>query len=103
MHVEFERRTIPRRNLPETRDPGFNVKAPELVKFVVVDLINRMRPRPNQAHLPTQHVPELRQFIEAVAADNSSATGDFGVVVDLEDRAWSLIAGARVFLKLCGA
>src|SRR5260221_5583339 len=102
MHVEFERRTIPRRNLPETRDPGFNVKAPELVKFVVVDLINRMRPRPNQAHLPTQHVPELRQFIEAVAADNSSDTSHSGVVVDLEDRALSLIACAQVVPELYG-
>src|SRR5258708_24818789 len=102
MHVEFERQTIPRRNLPETRDPGFNVKAPELVKFVMVDVVDRMRTRPNQAHLLAQHIPELRQLIEAVAADNSTDTGDSGVVVDLEDRALSLIAGTQVFLELCG-
>src|SRR5208282_6690777 len=57
VHVEFERRTVARRNLPQTRDAGFHVKAPELVEFVMVDLVDRVRPRSNQAHLSAQHIP----------------------------------------------
>src|SRR5437899_47414 len=72
------------------------------MKFVMVDLVDGMRPRSNQAHLPAQHVPELRQFVEAVAADNTADAGDSGVVVDLEGRAFSLVAIAQVFLEVCG-
>src|SRR5208282_5320205 len=102
VHVEFERRTVARRDLPKTCNARFHVKAPELVKFVMVDLVDRMRPRSNQAHLAAQHVPELWQFVEAVAADRASDSRDSGVVVDFEDRALSLVAGAQVFLELCG-
>src|SRR2546423_1158978 len=49
------------------------------MKFVMVDLVNRMRPRSNQAHFPAQHVPKLRQFVEAVAADNTADAMDGGV------------------------
>jgi len=82
------------RNLPQTRDPGFHVEAPELLKFVVVDLVDRMRPRSNQAHLSAQHVPELREFVETVAADDTADAGDPGVVIDFEYRSFSLVAEA---------
>src|SRR5713226_6663140 len=62
VHVEFERRTVASGNLPETGDAGFHVKAPVVVKFVMADLVHRMRTLSNQTHLPAQHVPELREF-----------------------------------------
>ena len=102
MHVEFERRTVARRDLPQAGNAGFHVEAPELVKFVMVDLVDRMRPRSDQAHLAAQHVPELREFVEAVAADETSDASDSGVAVDLENRALSLVASAQVFLEVCG-
>ena len=75
VHVELKRGTVACRNLPQTRDARFHVQSPELVKFVVVDLVDRMRPRSDQAHLPAQHVPELREFVEAVAADDTADRG----------------------------
>src|SRR5450759_5895685 len=68
----------------------------------MVDLVDGMRPRPYQAHLPAQHVPELRQFVEAVAADDTADAGDSGVVLNFEDRALSLVAGAQLFLEVFG-
>ena len=68
----------------------------------MVDLVDGMGPRSNQAHFPTQHVPELREFVEAVAADDTADAGDSGVAVNFEDRALSLVAGAQVFLEVGG-
>src|SRR6266852_6778946 len=56
VQVEFERRTVASGNLPETGDARFHVKPPVVVKFVMADLVNRMRAGSNQAHLPAQHV-----------------------------------------------
>src|SRR5580692_11928215 len=100
VHVEFERRTVARGNLPETRDARLHIQATELVKFVVIDLIDGMRPRSNQAHVSAQHVPELRKLIEAVATDDAPDARDSGVVVNLEDRTLPLVASAQVFLKV---
>src|SRR5208283_216563 len=102
VHVEFERRTPARGNLPKTGDAGFYVKAPVVLKFVLADLGDGMRPRPNQAHLPAQHIPELREFVEAVAAEDVADASDSGVVVDFEDRALQLVAGAQIFLEVFG-
>src|ERR1035441_10916544 len=68
----------------------------------MVDLVDGMRPRSNQAHFPEQHVPELREFVEAVAADDMADAGDSGVVVKFENRAFSLVAVAQLFLEELG-
>src|SRR5208282_3648512 len=102
VHVELERRTAARRNLPQTRDAGFHVKAPVVVKFVMIDFVDGMRPRSNQAHFSAQHVPELREFVEAIAADDTADAGDSGVVVNFENRAFSLVAVAQLFLQVFG-
>ena len=102
MHVEIERRAAARTNLPETRDARFHVKPAELVKFVMVDLIHRMGTRSNQAHLPVQYVPELRQFVEAVAADHTADSRDSGVIIEFEDRPLPLVVGAQFLLQVFG-
>src|SRR5208337_1574268 len=102
VHVEFKRWTTARGNLPKTGDAGFYVKAPVVLQFVLADLGDGMRPRPDQAHLPVQHIPELRKFVEAVAAENMADASDSGIVVDFEDRALPLIAGAQILLQVFG-
>src|SRR6266446_3775860 len=103
MHVEIERWTVARGDLPESGHPRLHVQAPVVVEFVAADFVHRVRPRPHQAHLPAQHIPELREFVEAVAADESAETGDPGVIPQLEDGAFPLIACAQSLLQLIGA
>jgi len=103
MHVEIERWTVARGDLPESGHPRFHVQAPVVVKFVAANFVHRVRPRPHQAHLPAQHIPELREFVEAVAADEPAETGDPGVIPKFEDWAFSLIAVAQSLLQLVGS
>ena len=63
-------------------------------------VVRRMRPRPYQTHIANQDTPELRQFVEAVTAEESSDTGDTRVVRDLEERAIALVERSQVIL--CG-
>src|SRR5437899_5272728 len=103
MHVEIERWTVARGDLPESGHPRFHVQASVVVKFVAANFVHRVRPRPHQAHLPAQHIPELRKFVEAVAADEPTETGDSGVIFELEDGAFPLIAVAQSLLQLVGS
>src|SRR5208282_343012 len=103
VHVELERRTVARRNLPETRDAGFHVQAAVVLEFVMIDLVDGMRPRSDQAHFSEQYVPELREFVEAVAADDTADRSNSGVVVKFENWALSLVAVAQLFLEVFGA
>ena len=47
---------------------------------------NRHRAGANEAHLPTQNVPQLWQFIEARLPEYSAEGGDSRVVLDFENR-----------------
>src|SRR6188508_1070316 len=51
---------------------------------VPVNLARRGRPWANDAHLPPEHVPQLRQLVETGAAQPTAGLGDARVVGDLE-------------------
>src|SRR5215813_5343272 len=66
-------------DLCPTRDPGLHVMA----KGVVADLLgkitvvgSRMWPRPNQRHLPTDNIEQLRQLIDACPSQPCANTRD---------------------------
>ena len=80
MHIEIERCTLARADLPESGHAGLHVQAPVVVKLVAIDFIHRMRAWPNQAHLSTQHIPKLRKLVEAEAAKEMSEASDPGIV-----------------------
>lgn len=42
------------------------------------------RPGSHEAHFPFQHVPELRQLIEASLSEEGTALGDAGIVLQFE-------------------
>src|SRR4029079_19805690 len=46
-------------------DPGLDGQAPPVLRLVVRDLLDEIRARADEAHLAAQHVPELRQLVEA--------------------------------------
>src|SRR3981081_2040023 len=52
-------------------------------------------PRPDQAHVAEQHVPQLRQLVERATPEKASDTGDAGVAGDLEQPIARLIAVAQ--------
>src|ERR687885_657201 len=43
-------------------DPRLHVQPPALVRRVLLHLVAKRRPRSDQAHVATQHVPELRDL-----------------------------------------
>ena len=46
----------------------------------LVGLVEDERPRADEAHLAAQHVPELRQLVEAALAQERADAGDARVV-----------------------
>ncbi len=59
--------------------------------LVLLYLFRQRRPRPHQTHLPQQHVVDLRQLVQAEAADETAGARQTGVSLDLEQRAVSLV------------
>ena len=59
------------------------------------------RTRADEAHLALQHVPELRQLVDARGAQEAAHARDARVVLDLEERAVDLVVrGERLALRL---
>jgi hypothetical protein len=67
-------------------DAGFDLEAPGVLGRVVRDLRQHVRARPDQAHLPAQHVDQLRQLVQAGAAQEAAAAGDPGIVLHQAER-----------------
>src|ERR1700720_2000062 len=66
------------------------------------DFIDREWPRADEAHLATEHVEKLRDFVDAKLAQVLSDRGDARVLGDLENRAGHLIHGGQFVLELFG-
>src|SRR5437867_688581 len=56
-------------DLPQAGDAGYDLEAAPLPLFVALDLVGDRWTWPNQAHLTPQHVPELRNLVQAGAAN----------------------------------
>src|SRR5262249_31401422 len=67
-------------------DARLDRQAAAVVVGVAGDLLDEIRARPDEAHLAAQHVPELRQLIEAGAAEESAGARDAWVVLDDAER-----------------
>jgi hypothetical protein len=57
---------------------------------------------PIQAHLATQHIPQLGEFVEAIATENCSHPRDSGIADDFEARSLALIPRAQRILPGIG-
>ena len=65
-------------------DPGSSGEHPTPPRVVHVDEAGRLRPGTQQAHVAAQHVPHLRQLVEAPPAHRRADRGD-AVVVGCRD------------------
>src|SRR5579872_2969848 len=101
-HAPRERRVLPCGYLPEAGQPRCDVETLPILQCVVIRVINGMRAGPDQAHLATQDIPKLRQFIKAVTPQKPPGPRDARVVGNLEEWAISLILSAQRLLALVG-
>src|SRR2546430_8223365 len=74
--VAFKRRITTGRNLPQSGNSGDEIESPQMLEFVLADVINRVRARTDQAHVAEQHIPQLGKFVQAVAPQESSQLRD---------------------------
>ena len=74
-------------DLPETGDARLGVEhAAPVPGPVMLDLVRQRRARPNQRHLTAEHVPELRQLVEAGLSQHATERRHPRIVGQLEHR-----------------
>src|SRR5436305_11306979 len=64
-----ERESVAARHLPESSHPRLHVEPLAVPEFVCLDLIRDRRARADEAHVAAPGVGELRQLVEARAAE----------------------------------
>src|SRR6185437_7749739 len=96
--VEIESNTAPKRgvstcgHLPQACQAWGAVQTMEVSRLIACDIVERMGPRPHQAHFTAQNIPKLGQFVQAVASEPTTEARHPGIVVQLEECAGALIA-----------
>src|SRR3954470_16171080 len=91
LHPAIEVDVVPPADLPEAGEAGLHGQAPALPALVLGHLLGNRRPGAHQAHVPPQHVPELRQLVEAEAAKEPADRRHPRIALQLEDRAVHLV------------
>ena len=74
--------------------PGLDGQPPALPAFDQLILVEHERPGTDQAHLPSEHVEELRELIEGAATQEGTNTRDPRVGADLEQASLNLVESA---------
>ena len=69
--------------LTQARDAGLDGQQEFVMFLVFFYLFGQVWSRANEAHVTTQHIPKLRQFIDIPAAYEMADASDAGVVFDL--------------------
>src|SRR5450759_2496354 len=83
-------------DLPEARHPRLHLVSPAMPDFVLDHLARERGSRSNQAHLPTQHVPQLRKFVERRPAKEPPDTGHARVTLHLEGMAADHVVPSQI-------
>ena len=95
----FERQIAPALHLPKTSEAWRHARAllrprGELSALTVgIQIAGRQRPWPDQAHISPQHIKELRQFVQTVAAQYPSQRRYTRIMLHFEDMTVLLVQG----------
>src|SRR5664280_218808 len=89
-------------DLHRAGQPGLDRKPEEVLGIVALDQVELLRTRPDQAHVALEHVPQLRDLVEARAAQEAAYTRDAGIVLDLEHRLGELVEGNDLLQVMLG-
>src|SRR5882724_6266223 len=77
--------------LPQAGNSGGYVEPAQVLQTVLINFVFDGRSRPHQAHIAFQHIPKLRQFVEAVLTQDATNARDARVVRNLEERSLPFI------------
>src|SRR5258708_35401274 len=83
-HVGVKGRIATRGDLPQASEARFHVEAAKVLDVVALEVVNGVGARAYKAHVATQDVPELRDFVEAQLAQPPPARGHAGIIGWLE-------------------
>src|SRR5262249_33044871 len=87
LHPLLERNVAATTHLPQTGDARLHAESPALPVFTEAFIVpHRQGPRTYQTHVSDEDVEELRQFVDAGAAQELSDRRDARIILDLEDR-----------------
>src|SRR5262249_29323303 len=75
---------------------------PQVGQLVLLNVVDRVRPRSHDAHVPFEHIEELGPFVNAVTTKHAPHSGDSGIVGDLERGAVSLVHVTQIVFLLVG-
>src|SRR5580693_1819807 len=98
----LKRRITARGNLPEPGKPRRHIQPLQIAQVVALEVVEWMRARSHQTHFTAHYVPELGQFIQAVASEKPSGASDPGVVDHLEEGPLALVVHSQVFFQFVG-
>ena len=76
-------------------DAGFDVEHLPLLRGIHLHIFPHLRPGPHETHIPSQHIPQLGQFVELVFADEVPDACDAVVVLADGDEALTLRVSAH--------
>ena len=79
-HVLVHRPVAALGHLPQAGDPRLDAMTLVLPRLVGGDDAGEFGPRPDHAHRSTEHVPQLRQLVQAPSAKKTAQTGQAGIV-----------------------
>src|SRR5579862_9938445 len=71
----LERQLPSPEDLHRAGDPGLDLEPEEVLREVALDEVELLRPRPDDGHLATQDVDELRQLVEARSPQQPADAG----------------------------
>ena len=90
-HHLVEGRAAAPDHLPESREPRLGLEDPApMPGLVLLELVRKRGSWPDQRHIPAEHVPQLRQLVEARVAKEASDRRDPWIVGEFEE---SVLAG----------
>src|SRR6266576_1759530 len=95
LHTRFKGRIPARDDLPEPCNARFYLQPPVVLGTVSRAVVYGMGARANQAHIPLQDIPELRQFVETVLAKKASEPGNARIICDFKERVLALVELAQ--------
>jgi hypothetical protein len=98
-HANLKRRICARQDLPKSGDARLYFEALAMFRTVTNAVFYRMWARSDQAHVASQNVPQLRQFVETVLAKKSAERCEPRIAGDLEERPATLVLMTQRFLE----
>src|SRR5438105_3632841 len=89
-------------DLPQARDPRPRVKALVVPWLVPGHLAGQSGARAHQAHLPAQHVQQIRQLVDTQLADNTPDARAPWIALVLEHQGAFAVARVHLGMALLG-